>query len=629
MIDHRGADNQPAWSPDGRQIAFVSDRTGEGDLYLVASTGGDPVRLTRGAPVSRPSWSPDGGRIAFSQEGDIRSVDPLTGVISVLSDAPEWEGYPAWSPGGDRIALSADGELAILDLRQGAARRITRGYSHAAYPSWSPDQACIAFSSYRERAPDIYLFEIDSERIARITHARDTWGHREPVWNPRTSAVFPPPVTVPPRHGSRTKVEARILGEGAAGLILELTRAIAGRQPDYAWSAVTDSNGYGELTISGDRRVSGFYQARARNRAGEVVGRWTSIPLNEGRPQLVELTLGGGVRVAAIQPLGPATAEAPPERTGLIAHYPFDGDARDASGNGYHGTMEGPVPTQDRFGKEDGAVLFHGSDHRIDLPHQALDGLFDVTVSFWLKTTKSGAQAILSGANLSNDNEHILFFISESRFRFYSHGRVGQGQLWCDVDVRPINDGAWHHFAVVRNASEGNADFFIDGAGYLDQWGYLERAGCHSSFAGRQRPGARLSQPLQQLHADPLPPGRPRPGAAGDLQRPRPADAHPGGRGSARRLPPGRLRRPRPAWGAGGLGGLPGAPAVPRRSADAKAPLPGVKPEAASRDGGEPQRRRRRASRGSWSLGAPENSQLRWTTSNRGPRSCRARLTSM
>ena len=89
------------------------------------------------------------------------------------------------------------------------------------------------------------------------------------------------------------------------------------------------------------------------------------------------------MRVAAIQPLGPATAELPPEQTGLVAHYPLDGDARDASGNGYHGTMRGPVPARDRFGREDGAVLFSGSDHRIDLPHEVLDGLFDVTVSFW------------------------------------------------------------------------------------------------------------------------------------------------------------------------------------------------------------------------------------------------------
>ena len=474
LTNHRGADHQPAWSPDGARIAFVSDRTGEGDLYLVPATGGDPVRLTQGAPASRPSWSPDGERIAFSQEGDIRSVDPLTGAVAVLSDAPEWEAYPAWSPGGGRIAFSADGELAILDLQQGTRRRITRGYSHVAFPSWSPDQAFIAFSSYREGASDIYLVEIASERIARITHARDTWGNREPVWVPEDLAASAPPVKVPPRHGSRTKVEATIHGEGAAGLTLEFTRAVAGRPADYAWRAVTDSNGYGELVISSDERVTGFYHARARNQAGEVMGRWLGIPLNEGRRQVLELTLGGGVRVVAVERLKPAREEVPRKQPGLVAHYPFDGDARDASGNEYHGTMRGPVPTRDRSGNDGGAVLFYETDHRIDLPHQVLDGLFDVTVSFWLKTSKSGAQTILSGANQSNDNEHIVFFISESRFRFYSHGRARQDQPWCDVDIQPIDDGAWHHFAVVRNTSEGNADFYVDGVGYTDQCGYLE-----------------------------------------------------------------------------------------------------------------------------------------------------------
>ena len=166
--------------------------------------------------------------------------------------------------------------------------------------------------------------------------------------------------------------------------------------------------------------------------------------------------------------------EAPRKRPGLVAHYPFDGDARDASGNGYHGTMMGPVPARDRFGKEDGAVLFSASDHRIDLPHQILDGLFDVTVSFWLKTSKSGAQTILSGANRKNDNEHIVYFNSESQFRFYSHGRADPDLPDCDVDILPINDGAWHHVAVVRNASETNADFFVDRVGYLDRCENLE-----------------------------------------------------------------------------------------------------------------------------------------------------------
>ena len=475
LTNHPGSDYQPAWSPDGRQIAFISDRTGEGDLYLVSAEGGDPLRLTQGAPASHPSWSPDGERIAFSQDGDIRSVDPISGAVSVLSDAPEWEGYPAWSPGGGRIAYSADGELAVLDLGQGTARRITRGYSHVSDPAWSPDQGYIAFASSREGAPDIYLVEIASERMARITHARDTWGNRDPVWYPGAMAVpTPPPVKVPPPPGSRTEVEATILGDGAAGLTLEFSRAISGRPADYAWRAVTDSAGRVDLTISSADRVTGFYRARARNTGGEVVASWFSIPLNEGRRQVLELTLGGGVRVVAVERLKPAREEVPRKQPGLIAHYRFDGDARDASGNEYHGTMLGPVPTRDRFGKEDGAVLFNAADHRIDLPHQVLDGLFDVTVSFWLKTSKSGAQAIVSGANRSNDNEHIVYFRNESQIRFFSHGRADPNLPDCDVDIQPINDGAWHHFAVVRNASEGNADFYMDGFGYLDRCRNLE-----------------------------------------------------------------------------------------------------------------------------------------------------------
>ena len=198
LTDHRGADNQPAWSPDGRQIAFVSDRTGEGDLYLVPSTGGDPVRLTRGASVSRPELVArrKAHRLLPGRGHPVRR-SPHRSDLRALRRPPNGKGTPRGLPGGDRIAFSADGELAILDPGQGTRRRITSGYSHAAHPSWSPNQAFIAFSSNREGASDIYLLELASERISRITHARDTWGNREPVWNPRTSAVSPPPVTVP------------------------------------------------------------------------------------------------------------------------------------------------------------------------------------------------------------------------------------------------------------------------------------------------------------------------------------------------------------------------------------------------------------------------------------------------
>ena len=326
LTNHSAADHHPAWSPDGQFVAFISDRTGDGDLYMVPVEGGEPVRLTRGAPVSDPTWSPDGGRIAFAQDGDIRSVDLLSGAVSVISDAWEWEGHPSWSPDGDRIAFSADGELVVLDLQQGTRRRITRGYSYVSDPSWSPDQTFIAFASSRKGAPEIYVVEIATERIARITLARDVWGDRDPVWYPGDHAIPTIPSVEVLTPLVRTEVEATVLGAEVEGLTVEFARATAGRQPDYSWSAITDAAGWLELTITSPNRtgVSGYYQARARNADGEVVGQWHSIPLNQGRRQILELTLGGGVRVVAVERLDAAkeVAQQVPLVSSLEPNYP-------------------------------------------------------------------------------------------------------------------------------------------------------------------------------------------------------------------------------------------------------------------------------------------------------------------
>ena len=97
---------------------------------------------------------------------------------------------------------------------------------------------------------------------------------------------------------TRTEVEATVLGDAVSSLTVEFSRAVAGRRPDYAWNAVTDSAGRLALTITNQAPpgVDGFYRARARNGAGEIVSQWNSIPLNRNRRQILELTLGGEVR---------------------------------------------------------------------------------------------------------------------------------------------------------------------------------------------------------------------------------------------------------------------------------------------------------------------------------------------
>ena len=260
-------------------------------------------------------------------------------------------------------------------------------------------------------------------------------------------------------------VTATVLGDEVEHLIVEFARTISDRQPDYSWIGVTDEFGQLELIISSEDPVSGYYQARARNADGEMVGQWHGIFLEQDRHQSLELTLDGGVQVIDSQVLTRGAE--------LIAHYPFNGNARDVSGNEYHGTLSGPVPTWDRFGNETGAILFNGPDHRIDLPHEVLNGRLDVTIAFWLKTSKSGAQTIVSSANQLNDNEHIVFLLNERLIVFFSHGRVRSLQGRCDVEIQPIADGTWQHFAVIRNASLGHADFFINGEEYTNRCGHL------------------------------------------------------------------------------------------------------------------------------------------------------------
>ncbi|MCY3765710.1 MAG: T9SS type A sorting domain-containing protein [Gemmatimonadetes bacterium] len=151
--------------------------------------------------------------------------------------------------------------------------------------------------------------------------------------------------------GPRTEVEATVLGDAVEGLDVAFSRAIAGRLSDYAWSAVTDAAGLFSLPIASHHGVSGYYRARATNADGEVVGRWSSIPLNEGHRQTLELTLGGGakvVRVVSLAAAEPVTAAKPafttetvPEASGLAPNSPNPFNS--ATLITYHLSRQGPV----------------------------------------------------------------------------------------------------------------------------------------------------------------------------------------------------------------------------------------------------------------------------------------------
>ena len=263
------SDHHPAWSPDGQRIAFVSDRHGPGDLYLMPSTGGQPVRRTSGLSISDPTWSPTGQHIAFSSGGDILAVDE-SGIVETVVGTPAWEGHPAWSPDGAQIAYVADGELLVLDIPSGGIRQLTQAYSPVTDPSWSPDQRHIAFASNRVGNQEIYVGELASGRLGRVTH--DPADDFEPVWYPGDRPLPEIPTAVQGRQAHGT---ARLLLENYPNpfnattiICYELSQATA------VELAVVDILGRRVATLASGRHEAGSYRLEwaARDDAGVALG---------------------------------------------------------------------------------------------------------------------------------------------------------------------------------------------------------------------------------------------------------------------------------------------------------------------------------------------------------------------
>ena len=167
-------DKWARWSPDGSQIAFISDRTGEEEVYLVAQDGGsEPVQLTdsRQAAVGAamryaPEWSPDGQRLAFSdKDGKVYVLEVESRRLTeIADDAYGMVRDYTWSPHGGHLAfnLGDANELSsiyIWSVADGQLRRVTGELFGEYQPAWGRDGNYLFYLSRREFAPQISTLE--------------------------------------------------------------------------------------------------------------------------------------------------------------------------------------------------------------------------------------------------------------------------------------------------------------------------------------------------------------------------------------------------------------------------------------------------------------------------------------
>jgi Tol biopolymer transport system component len=145
LTDGRARDRALAWSHDGKQIMFMSDRNSTQAIYVMEADGSNVRRLTEG-PDYNPDWSPDGKQIVFASDRD-----------------------------GDR-------EIYVASVDGSNPLRLTISIGRDDYPRWSPDGTQIAFVSYRNGNNEIYVMGAAGTNPVRLTNhrANDTW----PVWVP-------------------------------------------------------------------------------------------------------------------------------------------------------------------------------------------------------------------------------------------------------------------------------------------------------------------------------------------------------------------------------------------------------------------------------------------------------------
>ena len=182
----------PAWSFDGRRIAFQSGDFNQPSIYVMNADGTERKALTaHKSHDQNPCWSPDGAHIAFSSYRDgeqgVFVMSSLGTDVRRLTDPEESCGDPEWSPTGDHIAFVAydsrarQYSLRIMHFTTGEWWTVLDERERIESPTWSPNGDWIGFCMTADGNTDIYRVDALGKELVNLTN--DTANDRAPSWS--------------------------------------------------------------------------------------------------------------------------------------------------------------------------------------------------------------------------------------------------------------------------------------------------------------------------------------------------------------------------------------------------------------------------------------------------------------